>query len=517
MKAPQIMLWGYFLFMAAPVLRVTADHTLRVMCDDVTTIYFDGKEQSDVAGTNVWNGLATKTIPANVKSVTIGCLNKGGANGIKAEITDSSGKIVSQTGKSWKCSNNKDSSYMPATVEVNNLAWRDKLGNAAIIWSSSAKDNTAYCKFEMADSAACSSSSKGHTLKLMCDDYSTIYYDGVEQKNVAGTGAWNQLAVSEIPAATKEVLVKCYNWFGGNGIKAQIVNNKGKVINQTGKSWLCSTDANFSFKPAFIEAPKGEWRNQLGNAATIWSGTGHDGTAYCKFTLPGCSHPAPAPPAAGKWEELRGYLLGYSAGVNKYSSLGEAQSECLKRSDCGGITYEPSSRMYTLRKGGELKPSPRQVQEKTWMFKWFKKGSSGSGCGSNTFTMKMMCDDYSTIYYDGVEQKGVAGTRGWNSMATSTFPASTKEVMVKCQNVGGAYGIKAQIFNNKGKAIRQTNKFWQCSNQQNSGFKRATVTQSHADNWKDMLGSAVNIWSSGPVVNTAYCKVSLPGCAEEEM
>jgi len=434
MKAPQIMLWGYFLFMAAPILRVTADHTLRVMCDDVTTIYFDGKEQSDVAGTNVWNGLATKTIPANVKSVTIGCLNKGGANGIKAEITDSSGKIVSQTGKSWKCSNNKDSSYMPATVEVNNLAWRDKLGNAAIIWSSSAKDNTAYCKFEMADSEPCSSSSKGHTLKLMCDDVSTIYYDGVEQKNVAGTGAWNQLAVSEIPASTKEVLVKCHNIIFGNGIKAQIVNNKGKIINQTGKSWLCSTDANFSFKPAFIEAPKGEWRDQLGNAATIWSGTGHDGTAYCKFTLPGCSRPPPA-----------------------------------------------------------------------------------RSCGSNKYTMKMMCDDYSTIYYDGVEQKGVAGTRGWNSMATSTFPASTKEVMVKCQNIGGAYGIKAQIFNNKGKAIRQTNKFWRCSNQQNSGFKRATVTQSHA-NWKDMLGSAVNIWSSGLNSDgTAYCKVSLPGCAEEEM
>ena len=57
-----------------------------------------------------------------------------------------------------------------------------------------------------------------------------------------------------------------------------------------------------------------------------------------------------------------------------------------------------------------------------------------------------MCDDFSTIYYDGVEQKNVAGTGNWKSLATSKFPASTKEVMVECKNDGGANGIKAEIL-----------------------------------------------------------------------
>jgi len=59
------------------------------------------------------------------------------------------------------------------------------------------------------------------------------------------------------------------------------------------------------------------------------------------------------------WSENAGkYLSGYSAGNAKYDSLLQAQAECLKRSDCSGITFEPSTKKYTLRQGVDLKDSP---------------------------------------------------------------------------------------------------------------------------------------------------------------
>jgi len=61
------------------------------------------------------------------------------------------------------------------------------------------------------------------------------------------------------------------------------------------------------------------------------------------------------------------YLSGYSKGTYRYKTLAEAQRECLKRSDCGGITYETMSKQskkYTLRKGIKLKGSP--TKEVSW-------------------------------------------------------------------------------------------------------------------------------------------------------
>ncbi|XP_063692111.1 uncharacterized protein LOC134824257 [Bolinopsis microptera] len=68
----------------------------------------------------------------------------------------------------------------------------------------------------------------------------------------------------------------------------------------------------------------------------------------------------------GTWSKNAGkYLSGYSAGNAKYDSLLKAQSECLKRSDCGGITYETASKKFTLRKGIDLKDS--SSGEISWM------------------------------------------------------------------------------------------------------------------------------------------------------
>merc|ERR1719326_1652329 len=118
----------------------------------------------------------------------------------------------------------------------------------------------------------------------------------------------------------------------------------------------------------------------------------------------------------GLWGEHSGkYLSGYSGGVHKYSKLEQAQSECLKRTDCGGITYEPYSSMYTLRKGGELKNSPSK--EISWLFascdtgppppipgpppkpvngkfgKWSKWSKCSKKCGGGEKTRTRACDN----------------------------------------------------------------------------------------------------------------------------
>jgi hypothetical protein len=124
----------------------------------------------------------------------------------------------------------------------------------------------------------------------MCDDYTTIYYDGIEQKNVPGTGNWNTLASLKIPASTQAVMIKCtnadVNW--PNGIKAEILNiGTGKTVIQSGKSWLCSTSASGGFKPATIEDIHSDWNGKVGSASVIWTSSTTDATAYCKIGLSG--------------------------------------------------------------------------------------------------------------------------------------------------------------------------------------------------------------------------------------
>ena len=60
-----------------------------------------------------------------------------------------------------------------------------------------------------------------YVLKVICDDISTIFVDGV-QKDVAGTGAWNQLATLSIPETTIAIGIQCQNTGGPYGIMAQV-------------------------------------------------------------------------------------------------------------------------------------------------------------------------------------------------------------------------------------------------------------------------------------------------------
>ena len=51
-----------------------------------------------------------------------------------------------------------------------------------------------------------------------------------EQRDVAGTGAWNQLASVRISGDTKVVGVQCRNTGGPYGIMAQILDGAKKVM-----------------------------------------------------------------------------------------------------------------------------------------------------------------------------------------------------------------------------------------------------------------------------------------------
>ena len=60
-----------------------------------------------------------------------------------------------------------------------------------------------------------------YVLEVICDDISAIFVDGV-QKEVAGTGAWNQLAKLNIPETTRAIGIQCRNTGGPYGIMAQV-------------------------------------------------------------------------------------------------------------------------------------------------------------------------------------------------------------------------------------------------------------------------------------------------------
>ncbi|XP_063686856.1 uncharacterized protein LOC134820410 isoform X2 [Bolinopsis microptera] len=114
---------------------------------------------------------------------------------------------------------------------------------------------------------------------------------------------------------------------------------------------------------------------------------------------------------SGTWSKNAGkYLSGYSVGTAKYDSLLKAQSECLIRSDCGGITYETLSKKFTLRRGVNLKDSPSS--EISWM-------AISSEVGS-LFPIKENSTSTWNWAHDGITNNGVLELLGdgavkWNN------------------------------------------------------------------------------------------------------
>ena len=133
---------------------------MKVLCDDITTIFVDG-EHKHVAGTGKWDNMATLNIPASTVVVGIRCHNTDvtGPRGIKVKVQNSNSEDVIESDNYWKCSNryhkgwskssfSENDSWERATNVRNNL-WPEKLPDKKIFWTSRAQDETVYCRIKL--------------------------------------------------------------------------------------------------------------------------------------------------------------------------------------------------------------------------------------------------------------------------------------------------------------------------------------------------------------------------------
>ena len=133
---------------------------MRVMCDDETTIYVDGKVKGRQL---IWNEEATLQIPSSTSVVGIKCHNKGGRYGILVQITDlKKNSIVAVSDGSWKCSNEgkrgwssgsfkEDTSWKQASNKAHQSPWSSyyiySRYRAQVIWTANGfPDFTVYCR-----------------------------------------------------------------------------------------------------------------------------------------------------------------------------------------------------------------------------------------------------------------------------------------------------------------------------------------------------------------------------------
>lgn len=86
-----------------------AANSLKVACDDATTVYVDGeKKHSD----EDWKTVASVDVPASAQVIAISCRDGGGGYGIVADLTDSSGDSIMATDiSSWKCSDAEEEGW----------------------------------------------------------------------------------------------------------------------------------------------------------------------------------------------------------------------------------------------------------------------------------------------------------------------------------------------------------------------------------------------------------------------
>ena len=147
---------------------ILGKYILQHVCDDVSTIFVDGKEMT-AAGTGSWNELATLEIPASTDGMSIGikCRNTGGGPyGIMAQVTDETGEVLLVTDSSWRCSDqapdgwsapdfSEAANWDPARVDVNQPgfkrntgAWQHFSNDRRVIWAQSSAA-VAYCRIDL--------------------------------------------------------------------------------------------------------------------------------------------------------------------------------------------------------------------------------------------------------------------------------------------------------------------------------------------------------------------------------
>ena len=138
-------------------------YTLKVLCDDVRTVYVDGVEM-DVSGSQGWEKMSTFQIPVTTKVIAIKCQNLGAGAGIKVQVDDKIGNVILKSDNNWKCSKQEQTGWKVENFEED-LSWKPALYSTnypgpwstdlvkypltgEVIWFSTypIKDDTAYCR-----------------------------------------------------------------------------------------------------------------------------------------------------------------------------------------------------------------------------------------------------------------------------------------------------------------------------------------------------------------------------------
>ena len=142
--------------------------TLQVICDDISTIYIDGKHRP-TRGTGRWNQMAQLRIPGSTRAIGIKCRNTGGPYGLMAQVKDRTGKVIFVTDNSWQCSNRPQGGWAQGGFRgrwrqahvtrnqkpfLRNIgAWRSMSRNRKVIWTNTSRDRTVYCRKDLGPSA----------------------------------------------------------------------------------------------------------------------------------------------------------------------------------------------------------------------------------------------------------------------------------------------------------------------------------------------------------------------------
>ena len=98
-----------------------------------------------------------------------------------------------------------------------------------------------------------------YSLKVFCDDDTTVYIDGVQKYT---DRSYQALASLSVPPSSSVVAVKCFNGGGGYAIVAGMKDAEGKDFMVSDNSWRCSGVAESGWeKPDFVEGDN--WKQPL--------------------------------------------------------------------------------------------------------------------------------------------------------------------------------------------------------------------------------------------------------------
>ena len=352
-----------------------------------------------------------------------------------------------------------------------------------------------------------------YPLKVFCDDYTTIYIDGIEKYNDTN---YQTLAELSVPSPSRVVAVKCHNKGGDWGIVAEMRDAEGNGIMVTDNSWRCAGLEESGWeKPDFVEGDNWEepldrgdehvmrdnseesnW-NQITSPErrVIWSsGDIKDRTAYCRIKLKRCGHTCPID---GNWGEFGDW------------------------SDCSAACGGGSKR----RTRSCSNPAPANGGSNCIGDSEETKECNDQPC--ELYPLKVFCDDYTTIYIDGIEKYN---DTNYQTLAELSVPSPSRVVAVKCHNKGGDWGIVAEMRDAEGNGIMVTDNSWRCAGLEESGWEKPDFVE--GDNWEEPLDRGDEhvmrdnseesnwnqitsperrvIWSSGDIKDrTAYCRIKL--------